>query len=125
MSEGVRRPTVEVPDQAWNDVTSRTMAIRELREATEKLHAKQEQQDKRGLVQTVLMVCGAVAAIGAAIAAFSQIGLFSMKSGWLFEDKETAKTEHRRLDERIDRLGDKIDDLPKRLADELTKRPRR
>lgn len=130
MSETVTQP-IRMPDPDDSDPSdfrADTTRTRRLGEHEIKLLELVKRSRKQGLAQ-LSMSLGLVVTFGGVLAAFNQIGACSPKGGWAFEDKTEAAAVHQKLDNRIDelgdRLGEKIDNLPARLAEAMKRSGRR
>lgn len=123
-----RRPTVErireEAEHTWDsagDVTRERM-IRDIyaessrtQTAIKVIDETMSRRDRRSLVTMVVTICGFIAAMGAAITALSQLGIFSAQHGWAFESKDEAKTEHKNIRDEMSKgfapVNEKLDKL--------------
>lgn len=132
MSEEIekpRRPTLRLHEDGgqpnefdFNSFTGVQRAFVKIAESQTRIAEKQDQKSIVSTVTLIVTICGFIGGLGATVAAFSQMGIFSMQSGWMFEGKEEAKVEHAKIHERIDAMNTKLDDLPKRVAEEMRRK---
>lgn len=126
MSE--RRPTGRLHDanevvaSDWDTPTGMKRFVVKLAETQSDIVKKQSRRSAISMATLVITVCGFVGGLGATVAAFNQLGIFSMQSGWMFEGKAEAKEEHQKIHDRIDAMNTKLDDLPAKVAAEMRRK---